>query len=157
MYKKNFMHLMAIMMVAVLGVSFVSCSSDDDVNSNDLEGIWGLVHSEGYDYEDPEEPLEWNENYNPLNPNSYDDLKIEIINTNGNTYLFTQYYWSSYYKSWRMDTKLTATLNGKTLSFDGGIKGAILTLNSTQLVTERKEGNTFYIKQTFRKLSSIGE
>ena len=61
MYKKYFLHLFAMMMVAMLSVSLGSCSSDDDVNSNELEGIWGLVHSEGYDYEDPEEPLEWNE------------------------------------------------------------------------------------------------
>ena len=158
MYKKYFLHLFAMMMVAMLSVSLGSCSSDDDVNSNELEGIWGLVHSEGYDYEDPEEPLEWNENHNPLNPNSYDDLKIEIINTNGNTYLITQYYWSPYSKTWQMDdTRITATLNGKTLILNGGFKGTILTLNSTQLVIERKEGNKYYVKETYRKLSSIGE
>lgn len=146
--------MMAMMVVTLVSVNFTSCSSDDDdVSSTELEGVWGLVHSEGYDYEDPSEPLEWNEDFNPLSPGT-DDLKVEIINTNGNTYLFNQYYWSSYSKVWRLQENYKATLNGKTLTTEDGDKVTILTLNSTQLVIEAKSEKR-YVKQTLRKLSSI--
>ena len=44
MNKKNVLHLMAIMMVAMLSVSFISCGSDDDDDagsvSSDIVGTW---------------------------------------------------------------------------------------------------------------------
>ncbi len=47
MIKKNYLHLVIVMMVAMLSVSFVSCSSDDDDNTTDeqelvdkLQGTW---------------------------------------------------------------------------------------------------------------------
>lgn len=47
MKKKNYLHLLAIMMVAMLSVGFTSCSSDDDENNDEyseivqkLQGTW---------------------------------------------------------------------------------------------------------------------
>lgn len=143
-------------MVTMLGLSFTSCSSDDDISTDNLEGVWGLVHSEGYDNED--EHYEWNDDYNPISPSSYDDLKIEIINTTGNTYLLTQYYWSTYSKTWKLDDKYIARLEGKKLITEDQevAEVTIVSLTSSQLIVEAKT-NYRYIKQTFRKLSSIGD
>lgn len=53
MNKKNLLHLMAIMMVAMLSLGFASCSSDDDDddNGNPLIGTWVENHtSDDYSY-----------------------------------------------------------------------------------------------------------
>ena len=82
MNKKYFMHLMAIMMVAMLGVGLASCSNDDDddknvttsVNPKDLVGTWGLTHAEGWEMWQGQKET-YNETYDPLNPSSDDDQK----------------------------------------------------------------------------------
>ena len=47
MNKKNYLHLMAIMMVVMLSVGFVSCGDDDDSSSNDSDEVecWGCSGS----------------------------------------------------------------------------------------------------------------
>lgn len=61
--KKNFIwSMLAAVMVAMLSVSFASCSSNEDneilsgttINKEDLLGSWVLIHSEGWQMSDDE-------------------------------------------------------------------------------------------------------
>lgn len=40
MIKKDFLHLMAILMVSLLSFGFTSCGSDDDNRSDQIVGLW---------------------------------------------------------------------------------------------------------------------
>lgn len=152
------MHLMAIMMVAMLGVGLASCSNDDDddknvttsVNPKDLVGTWGLTHAEGWEMWQGQKET-YDETYDPLNPTSDDDQKMVITNPQGNTLDFVIYEWDEILKKWSDDTKFSLTLNGNTME-SGSIKMEVLSVTSTQLVLEMS-GNTFYEKQTYKKLN----
>ena len=158
MNKKYFMHLMAIMMVAMLSVGFASCSNDDDedknvttsVNPKDLVGTWGLTHAEGWEIWEGQKET-YNDTYDPLNPTSDEDQKMVITNPSGNTLDFVIYEWDEILKKWSDDTKISLTLNGNTIE-SGSIKMEVLSVTSTQLVLEMS-GNTFYEKQTYKKLN----
>ena len=138
-------------------VAFASCSKDDDddYDFNMIEGSWGLVHSEGYENDDPDEPLEWNFNCNPLNPSSYNDARMDIVKIEGNKYYRVDYYWSEYSKKWVKDQEYTFTINGNKVIPDDeeGVNIKILDLTSTSMTLEVKEGSTYYVKAIFKKLN----
>ena len=59
---------MAIVAI-IMSVNFAACSDDDeDIDVNQLEGNWGLVLDEGYEYYEGEKES-WNESYDPAKPN----------------------------------------------------------------------------------------
>lgn len=74
------------LLAIIISVNLTACSDDDkDVNSNSLEGTWGLTHiieetGEEYEY-DP---------YNPT-PNTDDELKIVFKKTGNNSYTMDLY------------------------------------------------------------------
>lgn len=147
---------MAIVLPMVL---FSACSDDDDVDSALLEGSWGLVHSEGYDNRDMSEPLEWNYDCNPLSPSSYNDARIDIVKIEGNKYYMENYYYSSYSKKWiKEDDSYSMTLSDNIITpitDDEEIKNAIfkiVSLTSTSLTIEAREGSTYYTKMIYKKL-----
>ena len=138
---------------------FSACSDDDDdIDSNLIEGSWGLVHSEGFDNRDMSEPLKWDFDCNPLSPSSYDDFKMDIIKLEGNEYYVEQYYWSSYSRKWQKDETYKCKLDGNTIlpmSDDVEIAEAtfkIKDLTSTNLTLEAKEGDSYYSKEIFKRL-----
>lgn len=147
-------------LVLVLPFIFTGCSSDDDDDLDPVlvEGTWGLVHSEGFDYEDPTDPLDWDYDCNPLNPSSYDDEKFDIINTEGNKYYMENYYYSTYSKKWVKDDSYSVIIKGNTITpiIDDedidviGIK--ILNLTSTSLTIEAKMGKIYYNKSIYKRL-----
>ncbi len=58
---------MAIVAI-VMSVNFAACSDDDeDIDVNQLEGNWGLVLDEGYEYYEGEKES-WSDSYDPTNP-----------------------------------------------------------------------------------------
>ena len=152
MKKKLFISMLTFMMGAMLSIGLTSCSKDN-ISEDNLEGTWGLVHSEGYYKDNNGNKVSWDIDFNPLSPSSSSDLKTVILNTTNNTYLFTQYYWSTYSNTWKFDSEYKAQLKGKILIYNGE-EINILKLTSTQLIIEA-EMDSRYGKQTFRKLSSI--
>lgn len=153
---KKFLFLLAI----ALPLVFASCSKDDDgIDSNLIEGSWGLVHSEGFDKEDPSEPLEWDFDCNPLSPSSYDDARIDIVKIEGNKYYMENYYYSVYSRKWvKEDDSYSMTIKGNTITpimpdedlSDASFK--ILDLTSTNLTIEAKRGATYYAKIIYKRL-----
>mgnify|MGYP001520507856 CR=1 FL=1 len=137
---------------------FTSCSDDDDIDFNLIEGSWGLIHSEGYE-KDPSDLLEWDYNCDPLNPSSYDDAKIDIVKIDENKYYQVAYYWSVFSKKWvKEDEGYTFTISGNKIipiSNDEEYSNAsfkILSLTSTGLTVEAKEGSTYYAKSVYKRL-----
>ena len=138
---------------------FSSCSSDDDdIDYNLIEGSWGLVHSEGYNNEDPSDPFDWNYDCNPLNPSSYDDEKFDIVRTEGNKYYLESYYYNTYSKKWVKDDSYSVSINGNNITpittdeeYEN-VSVKILDITSTNLTIEVKQGSVYYLKEIHKRL-----
>lgn len=95
----------------VLCVSFIACSDDDkDVNSNSLEGTWGLTHiitETGEEYE-----------YDPFNPtpNTDDELKVVFKKKSDNSYTM-ELYNPSDSGNWELIENITGVLNQNTFTY----------------------------------------
>lgn len=153
------MRKILFLLAITLPMIMCSCSSDDDgVDSNLIEGSWGLVHSEGFDKEDPSELLEWDFDCNPLSPSSYDDERIDIVKIEGNEYYMEYYYYSTYSKKWVKDDSYSMTIKGSTITpivTDEDLKNAsikILDLTSTNMTIEAKQGSIYYTKSIYKRL-----
>lgn len=106
MNKKNFLHVLTVMMVAMLCVGFISCGGDDGENTSGaidsrILGTWYSTVSEGWDYVDGITVNHWRDkdeyttiNYNVVNgvdgvPTPYTSDKPEwqeITFSNDGTY-----------------------------------------------------------------------
>ena len=158
--KKNFLwSMLAAVMVAMLSVSFASCSSDDDdnkgsenvaISAKNMVGTWGLVHSEGWEIWQGQKET-FNDTYDPLNPKTDEDEKMEITNPSGNSLYFVTYEWDEIFKEWDSDTRFTLTLEGNNLT-GGGMDLKVLSLTTDQMVLEMSS-DSFYNKQTYKKLN----
>ena len=126
---------MAVIAV-IMSVNFVACSDDDeDIDTAQLEGTWGLTNDEGYEvYEGEKES--WNDQYDPANP---------ISDCDNN--------------QWHQNDTEKFTLDGNNLiPVDGGTEFTsvkLLVVNSSQLVVEQKETDEdgdFYRKMTYKRM-----
>ncbi|MCQ2246546.1 MAG: lipocalin family protein [Bacteroidaceae bacterium] len=149
--------LLSLALISLLTCTLLaSCSKDDkSVDPTVFEGTWGLTHAEGWIIEDGEKD-EFNIDCNPLSPSSYDDEKMEIINTTGNNYRVDQYSYSKWSKAWVKNTTFTGTLNGNVFTYtaDGEtITMKILSVNETRMELEiTHSNNDYYSKVSLRKL-----
>lgn len=146
---------MAVIAV-IMSVNFVACSVDDeDIDTAQLEGTWGLTNDEGYEvYEGEKES--WNDQYDPANPIS-DCEKVIISKIADNTYSMT--YYDYYNNQWHQNDTEKFTLDGNNLiPVDGGTEFTsvkLLVVNSSQLVVEQKETDEdgdFYRKMTYKRM-----
>ena len=102
---------MAVIAV-IMSVNFVACSDgDEDIDTAQLEGTWGLTNDEGYEvYEGEKES--WNDQYDPANPIS-DCEKVIISKIADNTYSMT--YYDYYNNQWHQNDTEKFTLDGNNL------------------------------------------
>lgn len=146
---------MAIIAI-VMSVNLAACSDDDeDIDTAQLEGNWGLVLDEGYYYEDGQKES-WSDSYDPSNPTE-DCERIVISKTGSNTYSVVNYYY--YDGEWRQSDTDKFTLDGTRLfpvDADAEVGSAeIITANSSELVIEMKgvdEDGDYYNKMTYKRL-----
>lgn len=146
-----------LFMIALLAsvFSFSACSDDDeDIDVNQLEGSWGMIHNEGYAYYEGEKES-WNDNYDPANPT--EDCEKITITKSDNIYSVVHYEY--YNNKWNQTSTEKFTLDGANLvpvgesDIDGSVK--LLTANSTQLTIEikgRDEDGDFYNKLTYKRM-----
>lgn len=152
----------------------ISCNkATSDSKTPNIEGTWGLTHAERYVEINGEAVEDTNGNYNPFSPSTKEDCKWVIINTTGNKYSISFYYWFPKLQSWELSG------NGREVS----ISGNILTNLDNQFsypieITEKtlsfeytmddivdggkygKEGSVnrhVRVKQTLRKMGELGE
>lgn len=108
---KTFKLIGMALLAIIISVNLTACSDDDkDVNSNSLEGTWGLTHiieetGEEYEY-DP---------YNPT-PNTDDELKIVFKKTSDNSYTMDLYNPANA-GNWELIESVTGVLNQNTFTF----------------------------------------
>ena len=128
---------MAIVAI-VMSVNFTACSDDDDdIDIAQLEGTWGLVRDEGYEYYEGEKES-WNDSYDPANPTE-DCEKIVISKVADNTYSFASSYY--YGNQWHTGDTGKFTLDGNKLipvDGDAGEFTELVVANSNELVIETK-------------------
>ena len=147
-----------LFMIALLAsmFSFSACSDDDDeIDVKQLEGTWGLIRDEGYEY-DEDGKDSWNDPYDPANP-SDDSEKLIISKISDNTYSVVHY---EYYNgTWHSYATEKFTLNGnKLIPVDGDSEGfnvKLLSANSKLLVIEIKgkdEYGDMYNKMTYKRM-----
>lgn len=143
----------------LLILSLSSCGkNNDEPNSNQLEGVWGLAH-EDYYMSDSELPKN-SEDYNPYDPSSSSDLKLVVVNTKDNIYLFSQYHWNKSKETWIYDKKFTAVLEDGKLIVESPSNNniEIISFNSKQLEIKRgsylDDSYSLCVIQTYRKLSN---
>jgi hypothetical protein len=141
----------------VMSVNFAACNDDDeDIDVNQLEGNWGLVLDEGYEYYEGEKDS-WSDSYDPANPTE-DCEKITISKVSDNIYSVIHYYY--YNNQWNQSDTEKFTLDGNNLlpvdEEDTEISSMkLLVANSSQLVVEikgRDEEGDFYNKMTYKRL-----
>ena len=152
------LRLIGLAIVAiVMSVNFAACSDDDeDIDVNQLEGTWGLVHFEGYYYEEGQK-IDWNNQYDPTNP-SEDCDKVVISKVSDNIYSMVHY--AYYDNKWNQEYTEKVSLDGNNLlpvdeEDDEVTSAKLLVANSTQLVIETKgvdEDGDFYQKMTYKRL-----
>lgn len=144
-------------LMVVLCLNFAACSDDDDdIDVSQLEGTWGLVLDEGYEYYEGEKDS-WSDSYDPANPTE-DCEKITISKVSDNIYSVIHYYY--YNNQWNQSDTEKFTLDGNNLlpvdEEDTEISSMkLLVANSSQLVVEikgRDEEGDFYNKMTYKRL-----
>ena len=149
-----------------------SCTKES-LTKNNIEGTWGLTHYELYDEVDGEMMNQENGDCNPFAPVDDDDQKIVIINTTGNDYLITPYYWDNKKSIWVSDAsdKVTWTIIDNKIYSDGENKGQLFQLTSDSLSLEytskdeeigwlygkEKVQVVHYLKYVFRRMSDLSE
>ena len=145
---------MAIVAI-VMSVNFTACSDDDDdIDIAQLEGTWGLVRDEGYEYYEGEKES-WNDSYDPANPTE-DCEKIVISKVADNTYSFASSYY--YGNQWHTGDTGKFTLDGNKLipvDGDAGKFTELVVANSNELVIETKgtdEDGEYYNKMTYKRM-----
>lgn len=147
---------MAIIAI-VMSVNFAACSDDDeDIDTAQLEGNWGLVLDEGYYYEDGQKES-WSDSYDPSNPTE-DCEKVTISKVSDNTYSMVHYEY--YNNQWNQSYTEKFILDGNNLlpadeenTEVSSVK--LLVANSSQLVVEIRgvdEDGDFYNKMTYKRL-----
>ena len=142
-----------MLICALLVLIFASCGKDNEENSsNNAEGVWGLVHKEVYSKDNGEKALKSSNDYNPFDPSSSSDLKLVVINTKNETYLFNHYYWNKIEKKWLFDEKYTAVLSDGVFLIENGSTKILITFNSNQLEIKTEYSSSITIK-TYRKIS----
>lgn len=91
-----------VLFAAILGLNFSACKDDDDnngngINLNLLEGTWGRTNYKGWEKDRPDpEPKYFDYYYDPYNPTSYDDTKIEIHKLNDNLFSVLEFYYRNF-------------------------------------------------------------
>ena len=127
MNKKNLLHLLAIFMVAMVSVGFVSCSSDDDDDDNSYQivGLW-------------EETSYWKDG--EWKSSGYLNYIFEFKSDNS----YKVYLSESTYKEGKTFQTGTYTFKGNEIALDGGFK---------HKVTFSENGQSMRIEEsfTFRK------
>lgn len=147
---------MAIVAV-IMSVNFAACSDDDeDIDTNQLEGTWGMVHAEGY-FHNEGENFPFNETFDPTNPIE-DYEKMVISKESDNIYSVVNYVYHN--NQWVMEDTDRFTLDGTTIfpvdsENDGPSSMKIVKVNSQELVIESKgtdEYGEYYDKVTYKRL-----
>lgn len=102
------------LLAIIISVNLTACSDDDkDVNSNSLEGTWGLTEATFLERGSGAEQSEsWTEIYNPFNP-TQDCTKIVIQKSTDNSYFIQPFYY--YNSQWNNIDKFLCTWDGNVL------------------------------------------
>jgi hypothetical protein len=128
-----------IVMMLVMGMSFTSCSSDDEPGSEDqngassnsikeyIEGEWFLIE-EKEEYDGETEITVWDYDDQTSGGISSDDgygygyepEKLYIRCVEGNVYSVTEKYYSLYYDEWETDDSFVVELDGNIIYEDKG-------------------------------------
>ncbi len=165
MNKKNyFWSMLTMMMVAMLSVAFVSCSSDDDDkengSTNSIVGTWEMTNVQGY-LEDKETGQRLNFNVNP-GTTEFEDLDVAdyVRFEFGSDNKMKAYEWEN--NTWRLYTTVEYRYDAasKILTTAPGVEGKeekvkVVSLDNTKLViesTEEDEDEKLYVKGTFKKV-----
>jgi hypothetical protein len=97
--------------------------------------------------------------FDPANPQSDYDMKLDISHIDGNDYLFTSYEWSPKKSDWKQITSLTVTIENNKATYEGEtvtfiVSGNTLTITSES--TEEDEDGTWVYrdKNVYKRLSS---
>jgi len=141
----------------VMSLNFVACDDDDDEGCNccQLEGTWGLVREEGFEYINGQKE-NYDETNDPTNPND-DSEKVVIKKVGGNKYTWT--YYEFYTGQWHEQETETFTLEGNKIipaQVDPEVHYIkVVTANEKHLVIEqggKDEDGEFYAKLTYIRM-----
>lgn len=151
MKKKNYLHLLAFAMVAMLCVGFTSCGGDDDdedggISKKALVGTWELVHK--YSRWGVSRAGGSGEYESDI---TKDDTSYNVISfTADGIYHFTNWDWRG---KVNRDETLSYSVSGSKLTLTDGahsVEYNILTLTATTLIIEH--GTNEYERLTYAKV-----
>ncbi|MBO7584698.1 MAG: hypothetical protein J6T09_03415 [Bacteroidales bacterium] len=150
--KKIFLTLSLVATVCLLA----SCSGGGISN---IVGTWGLTQYSWEEYLNGELMDSESATFDPANPQSDYDMKLDISHIDGNDYLFTSYEWNPKKSDWKQITSLTVTIENNKATYEGetvtfNVSGNTLTITSE--ATEEDEDGTWVYrdKNVYKRLSS---
>ena len=163
MNKKYFMHLLAVMMVAMLSVGFASCGGDDDDTPapaaelpydsavlKTFEGTWGLYRIETLELENG-----YTKYFSPEFPSTQDDRKLVITRSADNKLNFIMYAWDENKNDWSQSYSGFVLDGSKTRA--GGVEYlpnlVIQTPDGTKLNLEKRDDDTLILRNDNIKLT----
>lgn len=144
--------------LSLIATLFFMASCTGGGGSN-LIGTWGLTQFSWEEYLDGELIDSDSMTLDPADPNTDDDMKLDISHIDGDEYLFTSYEWSPKKGEWRQLANLTVTIQGNKIIYDGenvtfSVSGNTLTITVEESEVDEDGTWVFREKNIYKRLSS---
>lgn len=152
----------------VLGILLLplSCKKQEKVNSDDLEGRWGLIYTEITEKVSGKIVNQDSGEYNPYNPSDEEDELVDILNIEGYKYMIQFSHWDVKKAHWVSESGQTVIIKNNKVYTEGhedeatGISasGERLILEASGTYYDEYDGNgmvDYYAKKTYRKMCSF--
>ena len=147
-----------LLSLSLLATIFFMASCTGGGGTAGMVGSWGLSYFEWQEYLDGELYDEDSYEYNPTNPSSDDDMKLEISHVDGNDYLFKSYEWSPRNNDWKQIASFTMTIEGGKATYDGETitfktSGNTLTITTEETDIDEDGSWVYRTKNVYKRLS----
>ena len=146
---KNLLIYLALALSASL---LLSCSKEE-MTKRKIEGTWGLTHYESFEFLGSVK-VGAEGDCNPFAPDGVNDKKIVIINSSGNEYLVTHYYWNQAKSEWRSSFEQHWIIDGDQILTRANEAPYTITYSSDSFTMERTEEIPIFtasLKETEKK------
>ena len=147
--------LLSLSLVAT--VFFMSSCTGGGISG--IVGTWGLTLFEWQEYYNGELVDSASITLDPTDPNTDDDMKLDITHIDGNDYLFVSYEWSPKLGDWKQIAKLTVTIEGNKAIYEGeevifNVSGNTLTITAEETEIDEDGTWTWRDKNVYKRLSA---
>ncbi|MBO4657184.1 MAG: hypothetical protein J5639_05370 [Bacteroidales bacterium] len=148
-----------LLSLSLLATLFLMASCSGFGGGSGLAGEWGLVLFEWEEYLDGVRVDGASITLDPADPNTDDDMKLEISHVDGNEYRFVSYEWSPKQGDWKQLANFIVTVNGNKMVVDDEevtfkVSGNTLTITAEESEVDEDGTWTWRDKNVYKRLSA---